>query len=112
MMILKYTKPKTVRSTGTTYAYYNGLMSVNISKPRTTNGWVHKVATWEHAMVESLSHAFAEPDDSGSWVYTHSGEVFGMLKSGDRGKGTINDIFNDIKNLTDAAEVRIILVLQ
>ncbi|KAJ5781744.1 uncharacterized protein N7518_010227 [Penicillium psychrosexuale] len=29
---------KTGRSAGTTYAYYNGLMSVDISKHRTTNG--------------------------------------------------------------------------
>ena len=65
-----------------------------------------------NTMTEAMSHAFAEPGDSGSWVYTPTGEVFGVLHSGDLRKGTMRvasivDIFNDIKTLTGATEVRI-----
>ncbi|KAJ5789622.1 uncharacterized protein N7518_006633 [Penicillium psychrosexuale] len=102
---------KTGRSTGTTYAYYNGLVSVDICLQKTAHG-VQKVFTWEHTVTEPISHAFAEPGDSGSWVYTPAGEVFGVLHSRDMRKGTMRiasivDIFKDIKRLTGAAEVRI-----
>ncbi|KAJ5812953.1 hypothetical protein N7447_009976 [Penicillium robsamsonii] len=102
---------KSGRSTGTTHGYYNGLVAVGIYRRRTANGGFEKVVTWEHAIAGSVSQPFAEPGDSGSWVYTSTGEVFGVLNSGNRRKNTMSiscifDIFKDIKELTHA-EVRI-----
>ncbi|KAJ9488665.1 hypothetical protein VN97_g4625 [Penicillium thymicola] len=102
---------KSGRSTGTTYGYYNGLMAVEIRGRRTANGGFHKVVTWEHTIARSFDQPFAEPGDSGSWVYTYAGDVFGVLNSGNSRKNTMSiscifDIFKDIKELTHA-EVRI-----
>lgn len=103
---------KTGRSSGTTSGVYNDLMSVDICRQRTRDGGSERIATWVHSVVSSTSQTFAEPGDSGSWVYTECGDVFGMLIRGDERKGTVSicsifDIFKDIRALTGAAEVRI-----
>ncbi|KXG45491.1 uncharacterized protein PGRI_040400 [Penicillium griseofulvum] len=104
---------KTGRSIGTTRRQYNGLKSVNISRARKANGGSYILPTWEHSVSRSsIGEAFSETGDSGSWVYTARGEVFGMLNAGNMRLETasvscIFDIFNDIKELTGASEVRI-----
>ncbi|KAJ5836655.1 hypothetical protein N7447_002681 [Penicillium robsamsonii] len=103
---------KTGRSSGATSAPYNGLIKVDICRQKTESGGFQKIPTWVHSVANETPQAFAEPGDSGSWVYTNYSDVFGMVLSGNERLGTasissIFDIFKDIKVLTDAAEVRI-----
>jgi hypothetical protein len=73
----------------------------------------HPVITWVYktANAES-SFPFAGPGDSGAWITRVDGKVFGILTGGDERQGTtlfcrINDVFDDIKDITGAVEVRI-----
>ncbi|CAI7583811.1 unnamed protein product [Penicillium glandicola] len=68
--------------------------------------WVSNIATSESSIP------FAEAGDSGAWITRVDGKVFGILTGGDPRKGTtffcrISDIFDDIKDITGAVEVRI-----
>jgi hypothetical protein len=70
------------------------------------------VPTWEHKIASNGDGDFAEQGDSGSWVYTISGELVGMLNSGDEAHGTgtmtlMSDIFDDIRSVTGATNVRV-----
>jgi hypothetical protein len=68
--------------------------------------WVNKIATSESSIP------FAEHGDSGSWITRADGKVFGIVTGGDERQETtyfcrIQDVFDDIKDITGAAEVRI-----
>ncbi|KAJ5356366.1 hypothetical protein N7517_010975 [Penicillium concentricum] len=68
--------------------------------------WVYKSATPE------TSFPFAGHGDSGAWITRIDGKVFGILTGGDERQGTtyfsrINDVFEDIKDITGAVEVRV-----
>ncbi|OQE19300.1 hypothetical protein PENFLA_c019G02441 [Penicillium flavigenum] len=107
---------KSGRSTGMTASVYHGLESVRLDRLESKKGpgyrlvitWVNKIATSEN------SYPFAEGGDSGSWITRVDGKVFGILAGGDERQGTtyfcrINDVFDDIKDITGAADVRIAL---
>lgn len=103
---------KSGRSTKITSGLYGGLQEVSLVETETEHG-VQVVETWEHQIATTaISEAFAEKGDSGAWVYTGQNQVFGMLKSGHERRCTMSisrlvDIFEDIKLLTGAEEVRI-----
>lgn len=85
---------------------------VKLIMTRTDNGQVTVVPTWEHKIAGSRGTDFAKYGDSGSWVYTLGGEPAGMLKGGDEAHGTgtmslMPDIFDDIKSVTGAINVRV-----
>jgi hypothetical protein len=97
-----------------TTSAYHGLESVRLDWVESKKGagyhhiitWVNKIATSEN------SYPFAEGGDSGSWITRVDGKVLGILAGGDERLGTtyfcrINDVFDDIKDITGAAEVRI-----
>ncbi|KAJ5471079.1 hypothetical protein N7530_008436 [Penicillium desertorum] len=105
---------KSGRSTGMTASAYNGLESVRLDRLESRKGaGYHLVITWVNQIATSEnSYPFAEGGDSGSWITRVDGKVFGMLAGGDERMGTtyfcrINDVFDDIKDITGAAEVRI-----
>jgi hypothetical protein len=105
---------KSGRSTGTTTAAYHGLYSVELKRLQNTKGpGYHLELQWTTKTSSSDSTVkFAEPGDSGAWVATLGGEVFGMVTGGDVQQGTtyvcpIKDIFDDIKLLTRATDIRI-----
>ncbi|KAJ5187361.1 hypothetical protein N7449_010355 [Penicillium cf. viridicatum] len=100
------------RSTGITTGTFSGLKCVRFTEALDEYGMVQTIPTWEHKIASGPDGSFVEKGDSGSWVYTKAGEVVGILKSGDESKdtGTINlmsDIFDDIKSITGATNVRI-----
>ncbi|KAJ5835364.1 hypothetical protein N7447_001390 [Penicillium robsamsonii] len=105
---------KSGRSTAMTASVYHGLESVELERLKSKKGpgyilgitWVSKMATPEN------SFPFAEHGDSGAWITRMDGKVFGILTGGDERQGTtyfsrINDVFDDIKDVTGAVEVRI-----
>lgn len=68
------------------------------------------VITWDPAI--SSNNEFAEPGDSGSLIYTNAGKVVGMLVGGNERLPTwtfspIEDVFEDIKTVTRAEDVRL-----
>jgi hypothetical protein len=105
---------KSGRSTSMTTSVYNGLESVKLDRLESKEGpgfhlvitWVSKIATPEGPF------SFAEPGDSGALITRMDGKVLGILTGGDERQGTtyfcrINDVFDDIKDITGAVEVRI-----
>ncbi|KAJ5854876.1 hypothetical protein N7534_007419 [Penicillium rubens] len=105
---------KSGRSTGMTTSAYHGLESVKLDRLKSKKGAGYDlVITWINTIATSDdSYSFAEGGDSGSWITRVDGKVFGILAGGDERLGTtyfcrINDVFDDIKDITGAAEVRI-----
>lgn len=105
---------KSGRSTSMTASVYHGLESVKLDRLQSKKGlgyhlvitWVYKIATSENSLP------FAEHGDSGAWITRVDGKVFGILTGGDERQDTtyfcrINDVFDDIKDITGAVEVRI-----
>jgi hypothetical protein len=104
---------KSGRSTGNTSAILNTLQSVEFHRLEGKRGaediglkWSNKVSTY------GVGKAFAEPGDSGSWVYGPGGFLYAMVTAGDKVQGTtyvclMEDILNDIQDITGAADVRI-----
>ena len=104
---------KTGRSTELTEGFYNELKDVRILRLEdpTQPGRYRIVTTAEHAIC-SHRKAFAEPGDSGSFIYTRPSFVVGMLHGGLQRSDTwyfssILDVFEDIKAVTHAREVRL-----
>ncbi|KAJ9490549.1 hypothetical protein VN97_g2702 [Penicillium thymicola] len=105
---------KSGRSTGMTASVHHGLESIELARLRSKKGaGYHPVITWVNKVATSeSSYPFAEEGDSGSWITRADGKVLGILTGGDARQGTtyfcrINDVFDDIKDITGATEVRI-----
>jgi hypothetical protein len=105
---------KSGRSTGMTASAYHGLESVKLDRLKSKKcAGYDLVITWVNTIPTSEdSYSFAEGGDSGSWITRVDGKVLGILAGGDERLGTtyfcrINDVFDDIKDITGAAEVRI-----
>ncbi|OQE40055.1 hypothetical protein PENCOP_c006G07811 [Penicillium coprophilum] len=105
---------KSGRSTSMTASLYHGLESVQLDRLKSDKGpgynfsiiWIYKTATPED------SFSFAEPGDSGAWMTRMDGKVLGILTGADERQSThyfcrISDVFDDIKDITGAVEVRI-----
>ncbi|KAJ5202662.1 hypothetical protein N7449_004741 [Penicillium cf. viridicatum] len=102
---------KSGRSTGMTASVYHGLDSVRLDRVESKKGdGYHLVITWVNKIATSdNSFPFADDGDSGSWITRVDGKVFGILTGGDDHQGTtyfcrVNDVFDDIKYITGAAE--------
>lgn len=104
---------KSGRSTSITQARFNQLKSVLVTRePDPVHGGLRLVTTWEHAFVSISDKPFADPGDSGTFVFTELGGVIGLLWGGAERSTTgyvtpIEAIFDDIKRVTGAVEVRI-----
>lgn len=100
------------RSTGITTGTYSLLQCIRFTEALDEYGIPQVIPTWEHKIASDPDSSFAEKGDSGSWIYTPSGDVVGVLNSGDESKYTgtmtlMSDIFDDIKSITGATNVRI-----
>ncbi|KAJ5617636.1 hypothetical protein N7537_002750 [Penicillium hordei] len=100
------------RSTGITTGTYSFLDCVRFTETLDEYGMAQTIPTWEHKVASGPDGSFAEKGDSGSWIYTQDGAVVGILKSGDQSKDTgtmtlMSEIFDDIKSITGATNVRI-----
>lgn len=104
---------KSGRSTSITKAKFSELESVLITRePDPVHGGTRLVTTWEYAFASISNRPFAEPGDTGAFVFTGLGGVVGLLWGGaernDTGYVTpIEAIFDDIKRVTGAVEIRI-----
>ncbi|KGO76504.1 Peptidase S64, Ssy5 [Penicillium italicum] len=103
---------KSGRSSGITSGTYSKLECVQFTHLKTDQGMAVIIPTFEYKIASRRGTDFAEKGDSGSWVYTLGGEVLGMLKGGNESHGTgtmtlMSDIFDDIKSVTGATQVRI-----
>ncbi|KAJ5893857.1 hypothetical protein N7495_005548 [Penicillium taxi] len=104
---------KTGRSTGLSQATWGTLCQVSFSReqdPSVPGGSKFK-ATWEHCITSPSNKPFSELGDSGSLVWLGRGRVVGILHSGGERVNTsyitpIEDIFEDIKRISGACEVR------
>lgn len=102
---------KSGRSTGLTSGDYKCLVQAEITRELDEKGELVVKATHEH-MVSTSDGAFGEPGDSGSFVFDRYGGVMGMVLAGFERKETvyfahIDNIFNDIKEVSGAEDVRI-----
>lgn len=103
---------KSGRSTGSTASVFNELQSVELLRLNSRKGPGYQLTISWVTKIPKMDYSFAEPGDSGSWIYSAGGAVLGMLTGGDERQETISlcrmqDIFNDIKDLTGAADVQI-----
>ncbi|KXG54559.1 uncharacterized protein PGRI_077030 [Penicillium griseofulvum] len=103
---------KSGRSSQITTGTYSELECVTFTQTKGDDGQTIVVPTWEHKIASNGDGDFAEQGDSGSWVYTISGELVGILKGGDEAHGTgtmmlMPDIFDDIRSVTGATNVRV-----
>ncbi|KAL4912364.1 hypothetical protein BDW62DRAFT_24456 [Aspergillus aurantiobrunneus] len=99
------------RATGFTVGKYGGLKSAAVAR-RIVGGEEREVATWEHCFT-SPGKYIINKGDSGSFVFTTTGYVVGMLfggaNSGDIGYFTCTrDLLDDIRLITGAKQVRIL----
>ncbi|EPS29030.1 hypothetical protein PDE_03976 [Penicillium oxalicum 114-2] len=99
---------KVGRSTGYTSGKYSGLREVHLHKVDD-----QFIETWEHTVSSGFSdQPFAQPGDSGSFVFDPaSREVVGLFLGG-RPNGTgiftpIEAVFSDIKDITGASHVQV-----
>jgi hypothetical protein len=103
---------KTGRATLRTTGCYGGLMECRIAR-EVVNGEEREKVTMEHTVIGRQGEPFSRPGDSGALVYTRAAEVVG-LHFGGREKEPISyfthvvDLFEDIKHVTNAIEVRIL----
>ncbi|RAK98803.1 uncharacterized protein BO80DRAFT_447165 [Aspergillus ibericus CBS 121593] len=103
---------KSGRSTQNTEGRYAGVMQARIHRETNTQGERVPVVTYEHEISALYGKIFAEPGDSGSWIYTQNGAVVGMLIGGSERMNTfdfieIGDLMRDIQVVTGALEVRV-----
>ena len=104
---------KSGRSTQFTEGKYSELRQVVIVKGLDPHGREAPFPTFQHSIASFKNMtAFAYPGDYGSFVYTRIGEVVGLLVRGwERMNFTvfqpIFDVFEDIKRVTGATDVRI-----
>ncbi|KAJ9295969.1 hypothetical protein DTO271G3_5544 [Paecilomyces variotii] len=102
---------KAGRTTGYTQGTYNSLESAVIAD-KIVNGETVRTYTLEHAVCGRHGQCFGDQGDSGSFVFTYSGTVIGTIFGGNTDRPIsyfthIVDIFNDIKKITGASNVRI-----
>lgn len=69
------------------------------------------VVSWSTKVPAGANH-FSEPGDSGAWIFSPGGYLFGIVTGGDVGQDSTyvcrtDDIFSDIKDITGAVDVRI-----
>lgn len=105
---------KSGRSTGFTKGMYSGLRQVVIAKGLDLHGEEASLPTFEHAIARWSYRPIAESGDSGAFVYTFTGEVVGLLVGSWERMDVavfqyIFDVFEDIKMVTGAVDVRIAL---
>ncbi|CAI7662301.1 unnamed protein product [Penicillium glandicola] len=103
---------KSGRSSRITSGRYNEMECIEFTKAKSKSGQVNVVPTWEHKIASGPDGNLVESGDSGSWVYTRTGALVGILKSGNEAHGTgtmtlMADIFDDIRSVTVATNVRI-----
>lgn len=103
------------RSSGVTRARFSKLQSAQVCKKlNRQTGQLEDTATWEYVVAAPEGTIFAEPGDSGSFVFNVNGGVVALFwgspgrHSSGRGYVTpIDDIFEDIKRVTHCTNVRI-----
>ena len=100
------------RSSGFTKGEYGPLEQVHIYRSRDPQGNPVSVATLEHSISYPPTSPFCLLGDSGSFIFENSGGVVGLLFGASERKDTayfthITDLFDDIKEVTGAIEVRI-----
>lgn len=104
---------KAGRTTQFTTGDYANVVQSQISRERGPHGQLQTKITHEHAVANTRSRSpFSEPGDSGAFVVDPRGGVIGLLIGGwDRKNSTyftpIETVFDDIKDVTGAVEVRI-----
>lgn len=107
---------KTGRTTQLTTGEYGGVVQAMIARELGPHGQLQTKITYEHTVVVVDTYSaspFSEPGDSGSFVYDRGGGVIGLLLGGWERKNStyftpIENIFDDIKDVTGAVEVRIL----
>lgn len=104
---------KSGRSTRLTSAEYGTLVQAQITKQLNEHGQLEVKATHEH-MMSTSDGTFAEPGDSGAFLFDRLGQVVGILIGGFKRKETvyftpIENIFDDIKEVTGAIDVQIVV---
>jgi len=77
------------------------------------HGQFTTAVTFEHGFISISDRPFSEPSDSGTFVFAEDGDVIGLLWGGAERRNIsyvtpIEDIFDDIKRVTGAMEVRIL----
>jgi hypothetical protein len=103
---------KSGRSSHLTSAKCNILKSVELDRLKTSKGPGYGlVMSWSTKIPAGENH-FAEPGDSGAWIFGSGGYIFGIVTRGDVVQDTTyvcrtEDIFSDIKDITGAVDVRI-----
>ncbi|KAJ5488688.1 hypothetical protein N7539_003578 [Penicillium diatomitis] len=104
---------KVGRSSGFTVGKYNGLRDVQLHIVLDDQGKEIGKITREHVICSGEKFVFAEPGDSGSLVYDPFTEdvvglFWGAYRAGTEAFFTpIEEVFEDIKNVTGACEVRL-----
>ncbi|KAF7716165.1 Uncharacterized protein PECH_005441 [Penicillium ucsense] len=104
---------KVGRSSGFTVGRYNGLRDVQLHIVLDDQGKEIEKITREHVICSGEKVVFAEPGDSGSLVYDPFTEdvvglLWGAYRAGTEAFFTpIEEVFEDIKNVTGACEVRL-----
>ncbi|OQD75914.1 hypothetical protein PENDEC_c005G04444 [Penicillium decumbens] len=104
---------KSGRSTFLTKGRYSELQSVHVHRvPISDDGKFRTVETFEHAFVSISGGPFSEGGDSGSFVFAEDGDVIALLWGGIERRDVtyvtpIEEVFDDIKRVTGALDVRI-----
>lgn len=99
------------RATGYTAGNYGVLKEARVANT-IFQGRVVEQRTREHVVV-GCGESFSRPGDSGALVFTRTGVVMGMVIGGHMFENisymtTIDDLIEDIKSTTGAADVRIL----
>lgn len=106
---------KSGRSTGFTRGYVNVIKGVRIAHVRNARGpGSRSIETFELQVTGKDQMDFGVPGDSGSFITDLNGKVIGMLLGGtERANASyvtpLVDIFEDIKRVTRAEDVRLVL---
>lgn len=100
------------RRTGFTEGQLDGIRLADIQS------WVQVDGVWSsakgrvHLVAPLHKSVFGDPGDSGSFVMSMAGSFVGLYMGGDRDRGTglfiaAKDLFEDIKRITGATDVRV-----
>ena len=103
---------KVGRSSGYSKGEYSKLKQVRIARVRDSDGTVRTAITTEHSVSCSPTSTFCVSGDSGSFIFDDDGGVVGLLYGGSERNDVayfthILDVFEDVKAITGAADVRI-----
>ena len=102
---------KAGRSTAYSSGYYSELKTALITETRDEYGNTVPKKTLEHAITGYHGQRFASEGDSGALVFNQHEMVVGMVFGGSKRQSVsfmthITDVFEDIKRVTGASDVR------